>query len=608
MTATSTTAPTAPTRGGGTPVIGVEDSQARAVAQALLGAPVGDDGLVVVSQADLASASGLPGRTLRRVLGRLRDAGWVGLARPATTRSPAAYDTTRLRGVAAEAGLVPTAAPAAAGAGGVVPVGVRRLTAAEAADPGGVVVVGGRYLVDPAWLQAGENVRRDLRVDPGFLETVRAHGVAKDLDVYTSLTGLVVLDGHRRLHAALALGLEEVAVRVVSCDGEAERIARQLMVNDEHAHVNAVERADAVTQLVLMGVPVAALRRRGVGAEEVEAARAVARAPQVVRDVAVARPGVDLLTLASLASLAAGAVPGSQVVARAAAALVERPEQAAHVASRAAYDVVLERLHAEAAAALETEGTPLHEGTVWADPGVEYLKDLVDEHGRDLDPAGHASCPGHAAVLHLASHWQTGQDGAQVNVPEAYRPRYVCTAWRDHHRKRAATAASGAACGPQDESARAARRDLVARNQAWDAANSVRRAWVRDVLLARRPPADAAVWQVPLLTGAPAWTTRASVARGWEHVGRTEAGSCHPATPAQAARDLVAWACVLAEGVIGRTTWRDAAPALLGLVRLHLRSLEAWGYTLADVEADLCRAVEAGGGDALHTLPGGGAR
>lgn len=603
MTATSTTAPT------GGAVIGVEDSQARAVAQALLGAPVGDDGLVAVSQADLASASGLPGRTLRRVLGRLRDAGWVGLARPATTRAPAAYDTARLRQVAAEAGLTPTtpAAPAA-GAGGPA-VGVRRLTAAEAADPGGVVVVGGRYLVDPAWLQAGENVRRDLRVDPSFLETVRAHGVAKDLDVYTSLTGLVVLDGHRRLHAALALGLEEVAVRVVSCDGEAERIARQLMVNDEHAHVNAVERADAVTQLVLMGVPVAALRRRGVDAEEVEAARAVARAPQVVREVAVARPGVDLLTLASLASLAAGAVPGSRVVARAAEAVAERPEQASHVVARATTEALEERLLAEAAAALEAEGTPLHEGDVWGEPGVEYLEDLVDGAGRDLEAASHASCPGHAAVLRLVSHWRTGEDGSpQVRVLEGYRPRYVCTAWRGHHRKRAATPASGASCGPQGQEARAARRDLVARNQAWDAANGVRRAWVRDVLLSRRPPADAAVWQVPLLTGAPAWTTRASVARGWEHVGRTEAGSCHPATPAQAARDLVAWACVLAEGVIGRTTWRDASPALLALVRLHLRSLEVWGYALADVEADLCRGVEAGGGDALHALPGGGAR
>lgn len=600
MTATSTTV--APTGA----VIGVDDSQARAVAQALLGAPVGDDGLVAVSQADLASASGLPGRTLRRVLGRLREAGWVGLARPATTRAPAAYDTARLRQVAAEAGLTPTApAPATGGPA----VGARRLTAAEAADPGGAVVVGGRYLVDPRLLQAGENVRRDLRVDPSFLETVRAHGVDKDLDVYTSLTGLVVLDGHRRLHAALALGLEEVAVRVVSCDGEAERISRQLMVNDEHAHVNAVERADAVTQLVLMGVPVSALRRRGVGAEEVEAARAVARAPQVVREVAVARPGVDLLTLASLASLAAGAVPGSRVVARAAEAVAERPEQASHVVARAATEALEERLLAEAASALEAEGTPLHEGDVWGEPGVEYLEDLVDGAGRDLEAAAHASCPGHAAVLRRASHWQTGEDGSpQVLVLEGYRPRYVCTAWRDHHRKRAATPASGASCGPQDEEARAARRDLVARNQAWDAANGVRRAWVRDVLLSRRPPADAAVWQVPLLTGAPAWTTRASVARGWEHVGRTEAGSCHPATPAQAARDLVAWACVLAEGVIGRTTWRDASPALLGLVRLHLRSLEAWGYALADVEADLCRGVEAGGGDALHALPGGGAR
>ena len=97
--------------------------------------------------------------------------------------------------------------------------------------------VGGRYSL---W-SAGDNIRRDLRVGADFLETVRAHGVVKDIDVYVALTGLVVLDGHRRHHAAVALGLDVVPVRVVQMDTEVERIARQLMVNDEHAHTNAAD-------------------------------------------------------------------------------------------------------------------------------------------------------------------------------------------------------------------------------------------------------------------------------------------------------------------------------------------------------------------------------
>lgn len=587
--------------------------RARTAAEALLGL-ADDAGGVEVSQAALAAAAGMDRRTLGRAMGRLEDAGLVSVEEAATPNSPAVYDVGRLVEAAAAEGLVPRR-PAGAGApaGGPAqpaPV-VRRLSHEEAVDPAGHVVEGGRYLVDPEDLQRGDNIRRDLRVGADFLETVRAHGVVKDIDVYVALTGLVVLDGHRRHHAAVALGLDVVPVRVVQMDTEVERIARQLMVNDEHAHTNAAERADAITQLVLLGAPARDLRRRGVRSEEIKAARAVAEAPADVRRVAVERPGIDLVGMGLLAGLAEQAVPGSKYLARAVEQVRERPEQLEHIVSRERDRVAMERLLVERTRELQSQGCQVIDDTgVDNDvpPGwrkaSRRLEDLVDERGEEITPEGHASCPGHCATLRLVTEWDPDA--------HAYRPSRVdvsfwCSDWAAHgHRNRHAQPSSGATSGPQDEETRRARRELIAHNKGWDAANEVRRRWLRESLLARpRPPADADLWAAPIQMGSLSWLSNgATIARGWERLERSPADYALPRTPARARMSVVAWTCALIEASIGRTTWRDATATALRLIRLHLRSLEAWGYVLADVETDLCEAVEedADAGD-LHTVP-----
>lgn len=84
-----------------------------------------------------------------------------------------------------------------------VPAGTVSLTEAKALSPQDVTAAGGRYAVAPELLKIRKNVRRALKVDEAFVESVRALGVVKDLDVYASPVGLVVLDGHRRLAAAM---------------------------------------------------------------------------------------------------------------------------------------------------------------------------------------------------------------------------------------------------------------------------------------------------------------------------------------------------------------------------------------------------------------------
>ena len=588
------------------PVIGVDDEQARLVVFALLDA-AGGEPAVEVSQAVLAQSTGLDRRTLRRVLDRLEAAGWVGVERPATPNSPAVYGIAGLAQTCRDVGLTPPAPASPA----VVERGPRVLSRQEATHPLDHVVEGARYLVNPEYLQAGENVRRDLRAGKGFLETVRAHGVVKDIDVYISLTGMVVLDGHRRLDAALALHLESVPVRVVRVDDEAERIASQLMVNDEAEHCNSAERADAIQQLVLLGVPAQDLRRRGIRGEEVAAARAVASAPQAVRQAAVERPQIDLVGLGHLAELATDALEDSPVVAKAVADAIERPDQVEHIVARARAEAEEERILADKRAELEAQGIrAIEDAREWSlyDKG-QRLDSLVDDHGEVLTEATHSSCPGHVAVVYPAVTWE----GDQRKVTGT-RVALWCTDWRAHgHRNRWARNTSGATSGPMEEEQRKARAEKIRRNKAMDAANGVRRQWIQDRLLTSGTRLPAVAWRsrLPLyLFPVLRWThmsvSSIALEKGRERLA-CDLPSLRAVLPTAPAAEvaLLTFALAAMEGSIEKDTWTDTKGVSAMMTRLHLRFLEQLGYTLSDVEADYCQDVEdATDASDLHQVPG----
>lgn len=587
------------------PVIGVDDEQARLVVFALLDA-AGGEPAVEVSQAVLAQSTGLDRRTLRRVLDRLEAAGWVGVERPATPNSPAVYGIAGLAQTCRDVGLTPPAPASPA----VVERGPRVLSRQEATHPLDHVVEGARYLVNPEYLQAGENVRRSLRAGKGFLETVRAHGVVKDIDVYVTLTGLVVLDGHRRLDAALALHLESVPVRVVRVDDEAERIASQLMVNDEAEHCNSAERADAIQQLVLLGVPAQDLRRRGIRGEEVAAARAVASAPQAVRQAAVERPQIDLVGLGHLAELATDALDDSPVVAKAVADAIERPDQVEHIVARARAEAEEERLLADKRAELEAQGLRV---LAWTEERSllecgRLLEEIVDERGEMFTAQTHASCPGHVAVVHPQLDWNSSTRKV-VGVSTTF----WCDDWRAHgHRNRWARNTSGATSGPMEEEQRKARAEKIRRNKAMDAANGVRRQWIQDRLLTSGTRLPAVAWRsrLPLyLFPVLRWThmsvSSIALEKGRERLA-CDLPSLRAVLPTAPAAEvaLLTFALAAMEGSIEKDTWTDTRGVSAMMTRLHLRFLEQLGYTLSDVESAYCQDVEdATDTSDLHQVP-----
>ena len=560
-------------------MIDASDVQARTVAEAMLGM-VGDDGHVEVAQAELARLTGLSARTLRRVLDRLREAHWISVEREATPNAPARYDLTYLQDVAKAVGLEPRREETAA----VSSTGTGVLSAAVASDPIGAVHPGQRWLVDPTLLQAGSNVRTDLRVSPEFVETIAGLGVLKDIDVYPTLTGLVVLDGHRRHRAAIEVGLETVPVRIVDVAGETERIGLQLTENDEHAHTSAVDRARAIHQLVLMGMPAAELRKRGVRASEATMARRVANASQEVTDLGEsANLGLD--DLAKIAEAEAD-LP-EDIAGMVVEEIREAPEKIDHFLERARDEARRRQLYEDEVLDLRQQGITVIRREDF-DEGFpktnQYLWNLVGEYGEGVEP--HEACPGHAAYVLV-----TGS-GEFMNA----QTRFVCMDYASHghftYEDRART---------KREVDRAA---TIEKNRQAAQEGEVRRAWVKDVLFKRKAlPKEAALLEMPVI-----WTqyevSSSSQAKGRALVGFDDLGCGITMTAAQAAKGRLAWCVGLVEGGMDKDYWRrPRGENFDALVHLYLRSLQRWGYTLGEGEEAFCEKVEAAPEVVTWTLP-----
>ena len=548
--------------------IAADDVQARTVAETMLGL-IADDGHVEVAQAELARLTGLSARTLRRALDRLREAHWISVVREATPNAPARYDLTDLADVAQAVGLKPRREETAA----VPSTGTGVLSAEVAADPIGAVQPGQRWLIDPTLLQGGSNIRGDLRVGPEFVETIAGLGVLKDIDVYPTLTGLVVLDGHRRHRAAIEAGLETVPVRIVDVAGELERIGLQLTENDAHEHTSAVDRARAINQLVLMGLPAAELRKRGVKASEATLARRVANASQEVADLGEsANLGLD--DLAKIAEAEAD-LP-EDIAGMVVEEIREAPGKIDHFLERARDEARRRALYEDEVLDLRQQGITVirREDFEEGFPKTnQYLWNLVDEYGNSVEP--HDNCPGNAAYVTVIG------SGDYMRAQTCF----VCMDYASHgHFTREDRART------TQEVDRAA---TIEANRQAAQEGEVRRAWIKDVLLKRPLPKDTALLEMPVIYNQ-YQVSDASQAKGRALVDFDDMGFGLTMSAAQAAKARLAWCIGVLEGGMGRDYWRSRnGERFDSLVQLYLRTLEHWGYPLGEGEEAFCEKVEA---------------
>ena len=549
-------------------MIDASDVQARTVAETMLGM-VEEDGQVEVAQAELVRLTGLSARTLRRTLDRLLAAGWIKRMRVASPNAPTLYDLSGLVEVAEAVGLTPRRDEQEE----TPSTGVDVLSAEVAADPIGAVHPGQRWLIDPTLLQEGANIRGDLGVTPEFIETIKGMGVLKDIDVYPTLTGLVVLDGHRRHRAAVKAGLETVPVRIVDVASETERIGLQLTENDEHAHTSSADRARAINQLVLMGLPTAELRKRGVRASEATMARRIANASQEVADLGEsANLGLD--DLAKIAE-AEDELP-DDIAGMVVEEIRRDPDRIDHLLERARDKARRRQLYEDEVLDLRQQGFTIirHEDFDEGFPKTnQYLWNLVDEYGKKVEP--HDNCPGNAAYVSVIGSGD-------------YMRAHACFVCLDYASHGHFTREDRARTTQEVDRAGTAEADRQAAQE-----GEVRRAWIKDVLFKRPLPKDTALLEMPIIYNQDQ-VSDASQAKGRTLVGFNDMGFGVTMSAAQAAKARLAWCIGVLEGGMSRDYWRSPRGECFdSLVQLYLRTLERWGYTLGEGEQTFCEKVEA---------------
>jgi ParB family transcriptional regulator, chromosome partitioning protein len=339
--------------------------------------------------------------------------------------------------------------------------------------------------LNPAEARIEDNIRTVADLNPEFVASIRRHGVLLPVIGYRDTDGTVtVRDGQLRVLAAREVGRETIPVFVTDRDTtDARRVTEQLVANEHRTALTDTQRIAAYRQLELAGLSVSKIAAEtGTHRTTVKTALAVAGS-----DAATHAVGDRQLTLD--AALVYAEFDGD-LDAITELNTVDDPDDLPFVAERIRQD--------RADVAKRTELVTEYTGkgiTVIDDQEYTRLHMLTDRDDEDtvdrppVDPDRHETCPGHAVVIQV---WRGGQDVHVTPVcttPDAHQPRWPHTASRTIQ------------TGPMTDEQKTERKELIANNKAWDAAEVVRRDWITTLLTRRTLPKEAPVFVAHTLAG-----------------------------------------------------------------------------------------------------------
>ncbi|WP_100812136.1 ParB/RepB/Spo0J family partition protein [Microbacterium sp. HA-8] len=427
--------------------------------------------------------------------------------------------------------------------------------------------------VDPAQIVLETNVRPSAPLTDEFIATIREHGVLQPVRGRRDDTGSVIVRaGQRRVLAAREAGLTAIPVFVVdSTEHTVERIVEQIVENDQREALTDTERTAAWQQLALEGLTPAVIAKR-TGTKTARVKTGLKVAGNELAATAIAAHQLTLDQAAALVEFEADEGTVAELIAIA----VETPGQFDHAVQRARDDQARARAREATEQDLAAQGyTILDREPGYQDTTHTRITELVDSDGNLVTAEQIAGLDGAAALVRVYY-------GDDVHVtyfladPKAhgFAPRF-----------------GGGQSGPMTDEEKAERREVIANNKAWDAAQTVRREWLTQFFGRRTLPKDA-----PRVIATALAADRTVVAKGLDGGNKLAhdllgvaqdsgwgadrlAGFVHT-HPAKAAHVTLAIVLGGLEGSTGRHSWRNPDRRTGG----YLTTLEAWGYTLCDVE------------------------
>lgn len=444
--------------------------------------------------------------------------------------------------------------------------------------------------INPAEVVVGSNVRLDARLDKAFVASIRERGVLVPIVGHRDDEGrFVVLYGQRRTLASIEAKRDTIPAYVVASQDAADRLIDQMAENDHRASLTTGDRVKAFEQLTALGLTAAQIAKRtATKRADVDAGLAVAASELAVK----AAERFDFLTLDQAAVLADFEDDTEAVKALTVAASEGQFE---HIAQRLHDDRDREQARAAMVEKLTSQGVTIVERPSYDDKSTLALHRLaVKAEGRAYNKDTHTKCTGHAAYLTVNTKWDTDDHGKETRVWSA-EPTYVCTAWKTegHADLYASTTSKPTAAEmtpAQREQAKAARRDVIESNKAWDAAEPVRRDWLATFAARKTAPKGTAAFIARVVTEHPevvpdvGGSQLAAEWFGLKHsgygYGNGWAALVEKATDGRA--QVIALCRLLAslEKGTSRQSWRSVYPATAD----YLKFLTANGYELSDVE------------------------
>jgi ParB-like chromosome segregation protein Spo0J len=368
--------------------------------------------------------------------------------------------------------------------------------AAEVAEPDGLP-----WGPQPAYMVAVDqltahpgNVREDLDLTPQFLASVAETGVRIPLLVTPhDEGGFLVIEGHRRLAAAVQAGLAEVpCVLDAGRAGDAAGQFLDMVVANSDGHRRnfaPVEEAAALFAAHEAGASRTRIRKStGRKAEDIKTALAAGKMSPDTR--AAAGDLAAQLSLDKLALLAEFDGDG-EAVAMVLEAL-RRGLTVEYVAERIRQDRAEAARHEQLVAELEAAGITVTEGLP---DGAARLAGLVHD-GEDLTAETHAGCPGRGAYF---QSWNLAHPVHYCAAPaeHGHTVRTFGPPSRGGNDAGAADPDSAVPAPLPDDPATdvppdPGRRLVIEGNKAWAAAAEVRRRWLPQLFARRAAPRDVA--------------------------------------------------------------------------------------------------------------------
>lgn len=497
--------------------------------------------------------------------------------------------------------------------------------------------------LDPQTLMLEDNVRSDVAgaAFADLVASVREFGILSALSAVRNAHGEVtVRDGQRRLLAAREAGLASVPVYVTvdATTGQARtitRITEQIVANDHRAPLTTTERAKGIQQLLLEGLtPAKVAKSLTVPKTVVEAAAITACSEQAMAALSATQltieqaavladfdhdpQAVQYLTEAPSAgdfdhrvselrqkavSAAARNAALEPFRSRGYGILDERVVWSSEL-SRARLDRLYDTNGKRASSELPDQQPQLW--AIWLNECEVYCDTRTGEEVDEGDIDWDVDAADHDAVPDEGYVHPRFVEQRNIFEPEFYcvdleaaglqtYQQYYDSAARGGNRSED----SGQDAEARKESERREKRKVVALNRLGLAAIDVRRAWVKDALLARKtPPAGAALFIAAQLAEHPSLLTLPSAAPVAAELlgiggGNTIAGSV-AALPSTGDARAVVMTLGLLLGALEAETPKDAwRRTYTSHGKNYLMFLSDNGYQLSDIEKVITGKIKA---------------